>query len=212
MLRTRFLLVPLVTASAALAPFAQERVKPKQPTDFDGCLSAASTAWKERRFGACTKQLQDAMALVADMRADAIRSALPGAPEGYEIVPEEKDAMAANPMLAAMTASVGSVIQRQYRAQNGRSTIEVTVTADSPLVGMFNMWIANPAMVGEGAEVVKYGPYNALLKKEGQRRNLQILIEGSNVCEVRWPNEDEDALFAMFDQQAVNTLARALKE
>ena len=209
--RTLLLLAPLVSASLALAP-AQERVKAKQPADFDGCLAAASTAWKERRFGACTKQLQDAIALVAQMRAAAIRAALPPAPEGYEIVPEETDSLAANPMLAAMTASVGNVIQRQYRTQDGHSTIDVSVTADSPLVGMFNMWITNPAMLGEDAELVKYGAYDAILKKEGQRRNLQVLIEGSSVCEVRWPDDDEEALFAMFDQKAVDTLARALKE
>jgi hypothetical protein len=88
--------------------------------------------------------------------------------------------------------------------------IKVTLTADSPMVQMFGMMTANPAMLGPDAELIKYGATSAILKKEGTRRSLQIPIAGKHLCEVKWPNEDEDALLAMFDQASVTKLTLAL--
>lgn len=207
--------LPLCATVLAFSFTVQERVKPREANDFPGCLTAAQNAWKEGRLGECTRQLQEALALVSERRAVAMREAMPAAPDGYEIVPPKPTDPRANAMLAGMSAAVGSMITQEYRpvdARSGRSTISVTLTADSPMVQMIAMMTSNPAMLGQDAELIKYGPTNAILKKDGQRRSLQILIAGKHLCDVTWPNEDEDALLAMFDQAAVTKLTRALEE
>jgi len=85
------------------------------------------------------------------------------------------------------------------------------MTTDSPMVQMFNMWIQNPAMLGEGAELIKYGPHAAVLRTQGSGRlQLQILLLGKHLCDVTSEGLDEDGLFALFDQAAVDRLASVL--
>jgi hypothetical protein len=194
----------------AAAP--QERAKPSTPADFGTLLTKAKTSYDAGRFGACVKDLQSAVSLVAVQRAKAIRAALPAAPAGYKIVNDDSmEEALANPMLGAMALGIGSVIQQTYRAEERGASIDVTITVDSPMLQMFKMWITNPAMLPKGSELVKYGPHNAILQQEGggKTRSLQLLID-ANMMEVKWPSADEDALFAMFDQKAVDALAAVL--
>ncbi|MEM7307610.1 MAG: hypothetical protein AAF682_13110 [Planctomycetota bacterium] len=201
----------LAIAPLALGAATQERVKPRQASDFGTLVDTAKKAWGDKRYGACQTSLQEAVALVAKARGDAIRAALPGAPAGFQAEKPKKQDQAANPFLGALAATVGNVIEQRYIPDGGGQPIQVTVTADSPMLQMFQMWIANPAMLPAGSELIKYGPHNAVLKKEqnGRRLNLQIVVGGS-LAEVRWPNGDEDALFAMWDQAAVDKLAGVL--
>lgn len=195
------------TASFAL----QKRVQPKGPREFPAVLQSASEAWKAGSYGRCLGELKDAMAIVTTKRAETIRAALPKDREGWKADPDPKNEAAANnPLVAAFAAGVGNVVERTYRQEGGRGRITATVTADSPLVQMFNMWLANPAMLGDGAELVEYEEHKAVLRKEGQGWNLQILINGKHVCEVRAQNASDEQIFAMFDQAVVNRLAEVL--
>jgi len=213
---TRLSLLPLALA-AVVTVLPQERVKKNEPADFGALLTSAKSAYDAGRFGACVKDLQAASALAVVQRAKAVRAALPAAPAGYEIVEDKSlEEAVANPMLGAMALGVGSIIQQTYKPSEGGSrgaSIEVTVTVDSPMLQMVQMWITNPAMLPKDSELVKYGPHNAILKQEsgGKKRSLTILI-GGNMTEVRWPDANEDALFALFDQKAIDKLAGALAE
>jgi hypothetical protein len=198
-----------------LGATAQERTKKPAPADFGALVANAKGDYDAGRFGACVKNLQAASTLAVVQRAKAIRAVLPKAPAGYEIEADQSlEEALANPMLGALALGIGSVVQQSYRpspAGSRGASIEVTVTVDSPMLQMFQMWITNPAMLPKGSELIKYGSHNAILQQEsgGKTRSLQLLIDGSMV-EVRWPSADEDALFAMFDQKAVDALAAAL--
>ncbi len=213
MLRRTVLLAPLALLPLVSFAFVQERVKPKAADDFPKCLETAQKAWHEERYGECLRQLQNATGLAATKRVEAIKASLPAAPAGYKIAPEKNTANQANPFVGAVTAGLGSVVTQRYNPieRGGGQAINVTVTADSPLLQMFRMWVANPAMLPAGSELIKYGAHNAVLKKEqgGQKRNLQILI-GNSLVDVNWPNADEDALLAMWNQAAVDKLDRTL--
>jgi hypothetical protein len=208
--RRNSLLILAPLALAAVLGAAQERVKKNEPADFRALLESAQAAYDAGRFGACVKDLQAASSLAVVQRAKAIRAALPAAPAGFAIEPDESlEEALASPMLGAMALGIGSVVQQTYRAEGRGGSIDVTIQVDSPLLQMFQMWVTNPAMLPKGSEVIKYGAHTAVLRDDGGTRNLQLVID-ANLVEVSWPNADEDALFAMFDQKAVDKLAGVL--
>ena len=188
-----------------------QRARPVWPAAL---VQGAQGAFEAGRYGACVKALQEATTLVVIERSKAVRAALPAAPAGFKKdVDKSTEEALANPMLGAMALGVGNVVQQRYSPAEGRgASIEVTVTVDSPMLQMFQMWITNPAMLPPGSELIKYGAHDAVLKQEsnGKSRSLQIVLDG-NLVDVQWPTADEDALFAMFDQKSIDALAAVLK-
>jgi len=199
----------ILTGGFLLASAHQERVKPKGPADFDKLVAKATAAWKGGSYGECVGALNACLQLAIGKRSDAIFAALPSAPENWSSPEPKKAAEAGNPFLSAMAGAIGNIVERKYRQADGRGTIDVTVTADSPLVSMLGMVMSNPAM-DPTAEAIKYGEHKALLKKEGGRLELQILIADKHVVEVRTNQDDEELLFALFDQKAIDRIAAAL--
>ena len=208
------LLVPAVASLALLAavPFAQKRVQPDEPEDFPAVLAAAGEAWKEQRYGGCLAELKKALSLATRKRTQAIAVALPAAPEGWKrTVDDPNEDASQNPFAAGLMASVGSMVTVRYRQESGGGSFEAQVTADSPMVQMLNLWIANPAMLEKGSELIDYEGHKAVLKsRDDTPQQLMILLLGQHVCEVNVRNASEEQLFALFDQAAVNKLAQAL--
>ncbi len=209
-------LVPLALSlaclSAVAAPLVQERVKKKKPADFQSIHAALGESWKAGQYGRAQRQCRELAGLIAQKRVEVVLAALPAAPAGYEIVQDERSKQnAQNPMAAAMMASVGQVIERRYQSKEKGDRIDVTLTVDSPLAQMFAMWVQNPAMLGEEAELVRYGEHTAILKKEGAGWNLQILL-GETLVEVKSRKATDDELLALFDQAAIDRLDAALSK
>ena len=200
----------LLIAPLLLAASLQERVKPKEAEDVPALLQQAGKAWEAKQLGKCLKSLRQAQQVVLHERAKAVRAALPAAPKGFEKVAVEEDAdPAAHALAAAMSVGVGSMIEQEYRATDGGATLRVTITADSPFMQMFSMWIANPSLLEPGSEVVKYGPHNAVLKKQGGGWQLMVLI-GQDLCDISLDGRDDDFLLSVFDQAAVDRIAAVL--
>lgn len=206
----RLSLIGLCTLSLVFVAAPQERQKAAAPADFPALLTQAGKAWDAKQYGGCLKTLRQASALVVIERVKAVRAALPNAPDGFEKTgQEENDQAAQNPFAAAIAAGYGSSIEQNYQEKNGNASIRVSITADNPMVQALGMLFSNPAMREAGTEVVKYGPHNALLKKQGDSWNLQILI-GQDLCEVNVDGRKDDFLLAMFNQAAVDKIAAAL--
>lgn len=215
-MRTLTLLVPCAAALClALAPAPQERVKPETPKKFEESLRAVDQAWKSASYGTALKELRHMTMLVGVKRTEAIIAALPKAPAGFEAVPDKtREDLANNPQAAAMAGAmgmVGTLINHRYKATEGRDSIDVSITADSPLLGMFQMIAANPQALGANKELIKYGAHKAILDTTNKNRvKLQIMIGESTLCDVTVTGRDDDFLFAMWDQSAVDQLAAAL--
>lgn len=206
-------LLPLlaVATSAALAlGLVQERVKKNEPKDFGALHAALGKAWTDQEYGTCLDLARELSGLITQKRTEVILAALPAAPEGFEVEKQRENDQAGNPFAGAMVG-FGSIIEQKYKETGGSGRIDVTVTADSPLIQMFKMWAANPEMLGADAELVKYGEHSAVLRKEGSRWSLQILI-GDDLCEAKANGKDDEFLLKMFDQAAVDKLAGALSK
>ncbi len=200
------IVLAVLLALFAAVPFAQERMSKKKPPTFEEIHPAIAEAFKAGQYGLAMSKTRELMTVITPKWHEAILAALPGAPAGYTIVPQRKQNPQAASALAALTASIGTVVEQKYKGEKG--TLICTVTADSPMIQMFGMWVKNPALLGEGAELVKYGEYDALLKKEGDRWSLQIVI-GSSLVEAKGQVSDE-FLLRMFDQKVVDRLADVL--
>ena len=210
MRRLALALVPVLAAAAVVAS-PQKRVSQQTPADFAGTLTAAQTAWSQGKYGACLESLKQATGLVMVKRVEVVLAALPKAPEGFEKVEDKRNQAQQNQMIAGMAAMVGSIIEQKYR---GPHNIDVTVTANSPMVSMLSMGLSNPALLEQGAELIEYGPHKAILKpiRGGNSRELTIIIDGKHLIQVQWGSSDEDALFAMWNQAAVDRVAATLDE
>jgi hypothetical protein len=201
--------VPVVLAcGTALAAFAQERVKPKGPPDFAALHASIGEHWKAQRWGACSKDARTLLGVISTRRAKAIREALPAAPDGYaKEEPKEEDTAQANAMMAAFAPGVGTVVEQQYQGQG--KNINVTVTADSPLLQMYQMLLQNPAMLQPGQELIKYTQCSAILETQGGSNTLRFMIDSSMV-EANFHDESPDFALKMFDQAAVTKLHAAI--
>ena len=214
----KYVLIILCSASLLLVATPQERTKKKGPEDFAKTIERAKASWQAENYGACMKDLQACTNLVVQKRREAIRAAMPAAPAGWTI--QEETSMedpASNPMFAAMTASIGSVVERTYEQSGGEGRLDVSVMADSPMVQMLSMMFANPSLVGPEAETVGYGAHKGLLNKEDGSLNLQVLIAATHVIEVKLQipggmkvDAAEGLLFGLIDQAAVDKLAAVL--
>ncbi len=210
-MRTSSLLtaITLIAVGAAAGAIAQERVKPKGPADFKTVHASVKTHFDAGSFGKAYAASRELTTLIGQRRAEVIRKSLPVAPPEYTKVPykEPKNKAAQNAMLGALAASVGNIIDQKYTGPGGQIT--VTVTADSPLIGMFKMMINNPAMIGENQELIKYGDILAILETSGKRKTLKILI-GNSMVDAAFPNHSDDFIFGMWNQAAVDAASAAI--
>ncbi len=207
-MQTRVLFLSTVLCGGAAGFLAQERLKPRGPADFESVHAAVAEHWKAERWGKCFASARDLIGVISVRRAQAIRAALPAAPAGYTVVPPDDDASSqTNPMLLTMAAGVGSVTEQSYSGAG--KDIRVTITADSPMLQMFNMVLQNPALLQPHQELIKYTECTALLETQGEQINLQFLI-GDSLVQANFFSETSDFALAMFDQKAVTKLHAVL--
>ena len=200
------LAVAALCATAIALP--QTREKKPQERDFPAVLDSAKAHFEAGRFADCMSDLKTCTTLAQKNWIAAIRAALPAAPQGWTKTPPPKEDPAAQAMLAGLSLGVGTQVEQVYTME--RKKITVTVAADSPMISMMGMLFANPAMRQPHQELIEYGSHKAILDTSNANRlDLQILISGKHLVQVHCPENDE-FLFAMFDQTAVDNIAAAL--
>lgn len=194
------------TGTLLLTGFAQERTKPKSPATVPEILTRAGTSFGEGRFAACLADIREASALVTAERVKAIRAALPAAPSGMEKSAADDSDMGG--FAAAFASTVGTLVNQDYTSDS--KSIGVVVTIDSPMAQMFGMMLANPAMLEQGSELIKYGSHKGVLKDSGSGSfELQLMLENTMV-QVSSNGLSDDELLAFMDQKAVDALVAAL--
>lgn len=207
-------LVPILAAlaCATVGVALQERVSKPKAKDFGGLLTEAKTAFDETRYGAAVDKLGDALAIAAAEQRKAVLAAFPPAPESWTFKADESaDESAAQ--LAGLALMAGNNIAGEYSEKGGNGRMHVTVMANSPLARMFTMWVANPAMLGKDAELVKYGQHNAVLRTrtKGSSYEMQILVL-DDVIQIDLNGASDDFLLKVWSQNAVDALAGALSK
>lgn len=199
-------LAPALLPSRALPllPNPQERQKKVEAKDFPSLLTGAKAAWEAGHFGKASAALKEATSLVATKHREVIVAAFPSAPEGWAFKPSKP-----NDAAGMMMGFAGMAIEGKYTGPEG-SNVKVNLSVDSPMIQMMSMAFSNPALLGDGAEVITYGKYKALLKKSGRDGfELSILI-GDDLFQANSHRVSDDDLLALCNQAMVDKLAAAL--
>lgn len=184
----------------------QERAGAKKPLAFAEAVEAAKKGVEAEKFGAAIGALQAAIVDLQKKQRTAVLAALPK-PDGWTF--EDQQAEQGNEMVAASLAAMGTTVTRRY--SRGEHSMQVDITANSPMVGMMAALFNSPALVeADGGEIVKYGPHRAILKKVGDRQELQLLMYDAHLIKVDASGLDADGLLKVFDQAFVDRLEKPL--
>jgi hypothetical protein len=201
------ILVPLFVALPATA---QKRSAPKQEPTFVEAVETAKKAFDAKEHAAAVSALQAAIRAVQKLQRVAILEALPK-PEGWETEDDAPAEDAANNPFAAGATAFGMTVQRHYR-KGDEQRIDLEVIANTPLVSMFSMVLANPAMLqADGGELVEYGAHKAMLKKNGDKGlELTIVMHDKHIVKATSDALSADELLKIVDQALVDRLEKPL--
>jgi hypothetical protein len=114
---------------------------PALADDATDAMSRAGKAYGSGDYKTASMELQTALVAVNQLLIDQLIGALPDAPSGWTA--EDPEGIDTSAIGAGFFASL--VVTRGYTAPDG-SRIEMTVSANSPLLMSLRMFVSNPMM------------------------------------------------------------------
>ncbi len=116
----------------------------------------------QKNYKQAQMSLQDAINDLSVILATQIAESLPDEVNGLKSTGEENANAGAMGMLGG-----GMTIQKNYaHPAKKENTAELMIVANSPMMAAMNMYINNPAMLGQGYKSVRVGSRRAILKNE----------------------------------------------
>ena len=116
----------------------------------------------QKNYKQAQMSLQDAINDLNVILATQIAESLPDEVNGLKSTGEENANAGAMGMLGG-----GMTIQKNYAHPTKKeNTAELMIVANSPMMAAMNMYINNPAMLGQGYKSVRVGTRRAILKNE----------------------------------------------
>ncbi|MEA3278529.1 MAG: hypothetical protein U9Q81_25170 [Pseudomonadota bacterium] len=163
-------LITAVTLAAMLTTQAQA----DEVTDQ---LESARKAYESGELRSAVQTLQFAVASIQEKINLSLLKLLPEPLEGWQA--DEPQAQSAG--MAAMIAGT-NLTRRYYR--DGGAEVELSIMADSPLMSMMTMMLANPMMMqtDPGTRLFTHGGHRGMVKHEKDSERWEInLMVGSKI-------------------------------
>jgi hypothetical protein len=137
-------------------------------------LDAARNSYSEGELRAAVQTLQFAIAGIQEKINLSLLKLLPEPLEGWTA--DEPEAASAG--MAAMIA--GTNLSRRYRRDDG-AEIEVSITADSPFLGMMTMMLSNPMLMQADADtrIYTHAGRRGMIKQEKGSDTMEISLMGN---------------------------------
>ena len=125
-------------------------------------IREAQTYLAAKDYKQAQMSLQDAINDINNVLAQQISESLPNEINGLKASGDN------NVNTAAMGIMGGGMqISKSYRHDTKKENdADVQIIANSPMLGAINMYMTNPAMMGQGAKSVRVGTRRAILKSE----------------------------------------------
>jgi hypothetical protein len=130
-----------LTVILALLLFAAFAAPTACADDVTDAMSRAGTAYGNGDYKTASAELQTALVAVNQFLIDQLIGALPDPPSGWKA--EDPEGIDASAIGAGFFASL--VVNRTYTAPDD-SRIEMTVSANSPMLMSLRMFVSNPMM------------------------------------------------------------------
>jgi hypothetical protein len=190
-------LFTIALLAVTLTAFAAPTVSADDVTD---AMARAKTAYDSGDYKTASTELQTALAAVNQKLIDMLIEAMPDPPTGWTA--EEPEGIDASAIGAGFFASL--VVSRTYTAPD-ESTIEMTVSANSPMLMSLRMFLSNPMMASmagqSGMKKVSVCGYDAMEQFEDGTYETHILAGNATLISITGSKES--------DVDHIRTLANA---
>ena len=152
-------------------------IGPAQADEVADTLRSALESYEAGDVAYALEELAYAQQLMMAMKADGLAAFLPPAPDGWT--------MEVNTEMNAALAMMGGGTGAEGRYSNGTDSFTLTLTADSPMVGMFAGMFGNAAVLAAGgAKTIRIGR-ERFMDQDGQITGLienRILVQASGAA------------------------------
>jgi hypothetical protein len=151
----------IVLPGAALADDVSDMIKRGLKLYEDGKLSESM------------EELNFALAQMRQKKADSLTEIFPEAPSGWKAEKAVSESAGAGLMGGGISAS------RSYKQDGGKGKAKVEIMTDSPLIQSMAMLLSNPMFLqgGKNGKLIRLKGQKAILKDNGKRAELQMLID-----------------------------------
>lgn len=128
----------------------------------DTYIKEAQTYLAQKEYKQAQMSLQDAINDINNILAAQISESLPNEVNGLKSTGDNDINTAAMGIMGG-----GMQISKSYRHDTRKENdADVQIIANSPMLSAINMYMTNPAMMGQGAKSVRVGTRRAILKTE----------------------------------------------
>ncbi|MCE9665406.1 hypothetical protein LY622_18440 [Halomonas sp. M5N1S17] len=142
--------------------------------------------YQEEDYGGAVTELEFAINDIRKLLSGRIAETFPDAPEGWTAGEAES---AGGGGAAALMGGGGSMLQRNYREDEGEGRLEASLMIDNPMVQGMAAMFNNPAMIAAqpNMERVRMGRESAIVKWEAERSRVEatLLLDGRILMQVK---------------------------
>ncbi|MFN2332349.1 MAG: hypothetical protein ABR580_10925 [Halomonas sp.] len=142
--------------------------------------------YQEDEYGAAITELEFAINDIRKLMSERIAETFPEAPEGWSA--GTVDSAGGGGGAAAMFGGGGSMLEREYRQEQGNGRLTAKLMIDNPMVQAMSAMFSNPAMIAAqpNMERIRIGRDSGLLKWEADRGNAEVsfLMDGRILMQV----------------------------
>ena len=188
---TRFASTLALAGALALMPLHSS---PALADDVSESIRAALEAYEAGDVTLAKEELDYAVQLLSQMKAEGLSAFLPTPMDGWSREDDETQTLGAAMMGGGLTASA------TYARASDR--IEVSLMADNPMVTAMAGMLSNTAMMGAMGTLKRINGQKAVLTNEGE---LQALVNNRILVQVSGSGSDADkeAYFAAIDMDGL---------
>ncbi|SDG78129.1 hypothetical protein [Roseospirillum parvum] len=178
-----FLLAALLLCAAPLS-------SPAWADEIEDSLQAALDAYRDGDLALAKEELDYAGQMLSEKKAAGLADFLPEPLSGWERQDGDTQAMTAGMMGGGMSASASY--------SNGDTRLEISLVADSPMVGALAAVFNNAAMMGQMGKLRRIDRQKVIETEEGE---LQAVIDNRILVSINGPApvEDKEAYFKALD-------------
>lgn len=175
-------LIALTMAAALAWPAAAD--------DFTDSIEAALEAYRDGDIKTAKEEIDFAAQLLAQMKAEGLKSFLPEALEGWERKDDENDS-------GAMAAFGGGQMAAASYSRDGKR-VKVQLMADNQMVTALAGMFSNSAMMAAMGTVKRINRQKVIVTKQDE---VQSLVDGRIMIQITGDAdiEDKEAYFAEID-------------
>ncbi|MCF8031453.1 MAG: hypothetical protein K9K66_17785 [Desulfarculaceae bacterium] len=152
---------------------------PAMADEISGQLEKGLKLYNDGKLSQAIGEIEFALAQLKQKKAEALSKIFPEAPSGWT-AEKAKGSSAGGAMLG------GGISASQRYRDGGKGRVKVEVVTDSPLIQSLAMMLSNPMFLqsGNAGKLVRFQGHKAVLKDQGERAELQSLIDNKVLVRV----------------------------